>query len=102
MGSSRAWRAGSAAARGLRRAQRAQAGGSIDATAFTPIPLRLHYPAVLTPLEAAVISERAYMITLVRNQGATLDAPTLRRLRCIARARKDRGTIAYLDGLDPS
>ena len=79
---------------------RVQSGENINATAFTSIPLRLHYPAVLTPLEAAVISERAYMIALVRNQGGTLDAPTLRRLRCIAHARKDRGTIAYLDGLD--
>ena len=66
------------------------------------IPLRLHGPAILTPLEAAVVSERAYMIILVRNQGATLDPPMLRRLRCIAQARKDRGTIAYLATLDSS
>ena len=81
---------------------RVRSGESINATAFTSIPLRLHSPNVLTPLEAAVVSERAYMIALVRDQGAVLDAPTLRRLRCIARARKDRGTIAYLDGLDSS
>jgi hypothetical protein len=64
------------------------------------IPLRLHDPAMLTPLEAAVISERAYMIRLVRDRGARLDAPQLRTLRCIAQARKDRGTIAYLAELD--
>jgi hypothetical protein len=81
---------------------RVQSGESIDAPGYARIPLRLHDPAMLTPLEAAVISERAYMITLVRNQGATLDAPMLRRLRCIAHARRDRGTMAYLDGLDSS
>jgi hypothetical protein len=66
------------------------------------IPLRLHSPAMLTPLEAAVVSERAYIITLVRDRGARLDSAMLRRLRCIARARKDRGTIAYLAQLDSS
>jgi hypothetical protein len=64
------------------------------------IPLRLHAPAVLTPLEAAVVSERAYMIALVRERGARLDGETLRRLRCIAQARKDRGTVAYLAQLE--
>ena len=66
------------------------------------IPLRLHAPAMLTPLEAAVVSERAYIITLVRDRGAHLNPATLRRLRCIAQARKDRGTIAYLRQLDSS
>jgi hypothetical protein len=66
------------------------------------IPLRLREPAMLTPLEAAVISERAYMIRLVRELGARLDARELRGLRCIAEARKDRGTIAYLAQLDSS
>jgi len=66
------------------------------------IPLRLHEPAMLTPLEAAVISERAYMIRLVRDRGARLDTQEVRKLRCIAQARKDRGTIAYLAGLDSS
>jgi hypothetical protein len=66
------------------------------------IPLRLREPAMLTPLEAAVISERAYMIRLVRELGARLDADELRTLRCIAEARKDRGTIAYLAQLDSS
>ena len=64
------------------------------------IPLRLHEPAMLTPLEAAVVSERAYMIRLVRERGARLDAGQLRTLRCIAQARKDRGTIAYLAEID--
>jgi hypothetical protein len=66
------------------------------------IPLRMRNPATLTPLEAAVISERAYMIRIVRDHGATLDASQLRTLRCIAQARKDRGTIAYLAELDSS
>jgi hypothetical protein len=66
------------------------------------IPLRLHEPATLTPLEAAVISERGYMIRLVRDRGARLDAETRRTLRCIAQARNDRGTIAYLAELDSS
>ena len=66
------------------------------------IPLRLHAPAMLTPLEAAVISERAYMIRLVRDRGARLDAQQVRTLRCIAEARKDRGTIAYLAEVDAS
>jgi len=66
------------------------------------IPLRLHQPAMLTPLEAAVVSERAYMIRLVHDRGARLDPQELRKLRCIAQARKDRGTIAYLAQLDSS
>ena len=65
-------------------------------------PLRLHDSALLTPLEAAVVSERAYMIRLVRDRGASLDAQQLRTLRCIAQARKDRGTIAYLNEMDSS
>ena len=64
------------------------------------IPLRLHAPATLTPLEAATVSERTYMITVARNNGARLDAMELRTLRCIAQARKDRGTIAFLATLD--
>lgn len=70
--------------------------------ALARIPLRLREPAMLTPLEAAVISERAYMIRLVRELDARLDARDLRTLRCIAEARKDRGTIAYLAQLDAS
>jgi hypothetical protein len=66
------------------------------------IPLRLREPAMLTPLEAAVISERAYMIRLVRELGARLEPAELRTLRCIAQARNDRGTIAYLAQLDSS
>ena len=64
------------------------------------IPLRLHAPATLTPLEAATVSERPYMINVVRNNGARLDPMELRTLRCIARARKDRGTIAFLEEMD--
>jgi len=64
------------------------------------IPLRLREPATLTPLQAAVISERAYMIRLVHDHGARLDADELRTLRCMAQARKDRGTIAYLAEFD--
>jgi len=64
------------------------------------VPLRLHAPATLTPLEAAAVSERPYMINVVRNNGARLDAMELRTLRCIAQARKDRGTIAFLSQLD--
>jgi hypothetical protein len=82
--------------------RRGEAGEPPDARTIARIPLRLHSPAALTPLEAAVIAERPYLITLARTLGATLDAETLTRLRCIARARKDRGTIAYLDRLDSS
>jgi len=64
------------------------------------VPLRLHAPATLTPLEAAAVSERPYMINVVRNSGARLDAMELRTLRCIAQARKDRGTIAFLAQMD--
>ena len=81
---------------------RAGRGEDINASALVRIPLRLHDAAALTPLEAAVISERAYMIRLVRDGGARLDAEELRTLRCIAQARKDRGTIAYLAQLDSS
>src|SRR4051794_5919276 len=45
------------------------------------IPLRLHAPAMLTPLEAATVSERTYMINVARNNGARLDAMELRTLR---------------------
>ena len=64
------------------------------------IPLRLHAPATLTPLEAATVSERTYMINVARNNGARLDPMELRTLRCIAQARRDRGTIAFLATLD--
>lgn len=74
----------------------------MNARAEARIPLRLREPARLTPLEAAVISERAYMIRLVRDRGANLGPEELRTLRCIAEARKDRGTIAYLAGIDSS
>ena len=66
------------------------------------IPLRLREEAMLTPLEAAVVSERAYMIRLVRDRGGRLGPEELRTLRCIAQARKDRGTIAYLTEIDSS
>ena len=74
----------------------------INAPAEARIPLRLHEPNVLTPLEAAVVSERAYMIRLVHDRGARLGREELRTLRCIAQARKDRGTIAYLADIDSS
>jgi len=77
-------------------------GTDMNAPAPSRIPLRLHQPGLLTPLEAAVISERAYMIRLVRDRGARLGAQELRTLRCIAQARKDRGTIAYLAEIDSS
>ena len=64
------------------------------------IPLRMRNEATLTPLEAAVISERAYMIRLVQDHGARLGPVELRTLRCIAEARRDRGTIEYLNALD--
>jgi len=64
------------------------------------IPLRLHAPAVVTPLEAATVSERSYMINVARDNGARLDAMELRTLRCIAQSRSDRGTIAFLATLD--
>jgi hypothetical protein len=40
------------------------------------------------------------MINVVRNNGARLDAMELRTLRCIAQARKDRGTSAFLAQMD--
>jgi hypothetical protein len=70
--------------------------------ALARIPLRLREPATLTPLEAAVVSERGYMIRLVRDRGARLDARELHTLRCIAEARKDHGTTAYLAQFDSS
>jgi len=72
----------------------------MNARTETRIPLRLHAPNALTPLEAAVVSERDYMIRLVRDRGARLDPEELRTLRCIAEARKDRGTMAYLTAID--
>lgn len=66
------------------------------------IPQRFTRPITLTPLEAAVASERTYMIRLMLDHGAAMDAPTLRRLRCFAERRKDKGTIAYLAAMDSS
>jgi hypothetical protein len=77
------------------------ASADMNGPALARIPLRLREPAVLTPLEAAAISERGYMIRLVRDRGARLDEETLHTLRCIAQARHDQGTIAYLEQLDP-
>jgi hypothetical protein len=77
-------------------------GTDMNQPAPVRIPLRLHEATMLTPLEAAVVSERAYMIRLVRDRGAILDPQRLRTLRCIAQARKDRGTIAYLAQIDSS
>jgi hypothetical protein len=74
----------------------------MNESARARIPLRLREPAMLTPLEAAVISERAYMIRLVRERGAVLDANELRTLRCIAEARHDRGSMAFLGQFDSS
>src|SRR6476660_4774120 len=56
----------------------------LNTPALARIPLRLREPAMLTPLEAAVVSERAYMIRLVRDRGGRLGADELRTLRCIA------------------
>ena len=78
------------------------ASADLNQPELARIPLRLREPATLTPLEAAVISERAYMIRLVRDRGGRLGADELRTLRCIAEARKDRGTIAYLAQFDAS
>jgi hypothetical protein len=74
----------------------------LNERALARIPLRLRGPAELTPLEAAVISERGYMIRLVHDRGARLDERTLHTLRCIAQARNDRGTIASLAQIDSS
>ena len=54
------------------------------------IPLRLHEPAMLTPLEAAVVSERAYMI------GSCAIAARVSTQRCCGRcaASRRRGRIA--------
>src|SRR5262249_31954203 len=75
-------------------------GADMNHEEVARIPLRLHLPATLTPLEAATVSERPYMINVARNNGARLDATELRTLRCIAQTRKDRGTIAFLQTLD--
>ena len=63
------------------------------------MPSRFNRPTLLTPLEAAVFSERTLTIDVLRDQGAVLDATTLRRLRCYADSRHDRAMIAYLAGL---
>ena len=78
------------------------ASADMNHAAPASIPLRLRKPATLTPLAAAVISERTYMIRLVLDRGAHLDASQLRTLRCIARARDDQRTSAYLASLDAS
>ena len=77
-------------------------GEDVNRAVEVRIPQRFNQPITLTPLEAAVASERTYMIDLMLAQGAVMDGPTLTRLRCFAERRKDRGTIAYLAAKDPS
>lgn len=77
-------------------------GEDINRPIEVRIPQRFARPITLTPLEAAVASERTYMIRLMLDHGAAIDAKTLRRLRCFAERRKDRGTIAFLAEMDPS
>ncbi len=79
--------------------RRAGLGEDPNRPGLVRIPRRLDRATPLTPLEAAVISERTFTITLLRNEGAVLDPATLRRLRCIADSRHDRATIAYLSAL---
>ena len=81
---------------------RIEQGEDVNRPTDVRIPQRFPRPIVLTPLEAAVASERTYMIRLMLDHGAVIDAPTLTRLRCFAERRKDRGTIAYLAELDPT
>ena len=81
---------------------RLERGEDVNRAVEIRIPQRFDNPITLTPLEAAVASERTYMIRLMLDHGAVMDGTTLRRLRCFAERRKDRGTIAYLAALDAS
>jgi hypothetical protein len=76
------------------------AGARIDEPATMRLPLKLRGTAVLTPMEAAVLSEWTPMMRLLVEAGAVRDAPTLTRLRCIAARERDRQTIDYLSELD--
>jgi len=81
---------------------RLRRGEDVNSPSLVWIPQRFDRPLILTPLEAAVASERPYMVRLVIDNGATLNASVLRRIRCFAQRRGDRGTMAYLDTLDES
>ena len=78
---------------------RAGLGEDPNEARLVRMPSRFNHPTLLTPLEAAIFSERTMTIDVLRDQGAVLDAPTLRRLRCYADSRHDRATIAYLSAL---
>jgi hypothetical protein len=82
--------------------RRLRQGEDVNRPTEVRIPQRFDHPLTLTPLEAAVASERPYMVRLVLDNGATLNPPILRRIRCFAQRRGDRGTIAYLNSLDGS
>lgn len=79
---------------------RLTAGTSINETAAIRLPLKLRGTAVLTPMEAAVLSEWTPMMRLLVDAGAVRDAPTLTRLRCVAARERDRQTIDFLSELD--
>ena len=78
---------------------RAGLGEDPNQARLVRMPGRFTHPTLLTPLDAAVFSERTFTIDLLRDQGAVLDASTLRRLRCYADSRHDRATMAYLAAL---
>lgn len=82
--------------------RRAGLGEDPNRAGLVRIPHKFDHPTLLTPLEAAVFSERTLTITLLRDQGAVMDPATLRRLRCYADSRHDRATIAYLAALSPA
>jgi hypothetical protein len=79
---------------------RLSSGEDVSAAAPVRIPLKLKGKAVLTPLEAAVLSEWTPMMQLLVEAGALRDGTTLLRLRCMAQRERDRNTILFLATLD--
>jgi hypothetical protein len=79
---------------------RVGSGEDLNRAAPVHVPRLGDHPVMLTPLEAAVASRGPDMVTLVRDLGARLDEPTLRRLRCLAERVGDQDVSAYLAALN--
>ena len=57
---------------------------------------------VVTPLEAAVAADRTDVLEVLLDNGASLDAPTMTRLICFARAIEADGAGAFLQEQRPA
>jgi ankyrin repeat protein len=57
-------------------------GGNVNEASAVRADMLVDHPLVVTPLEAAVLSERADMVELLLEHGARMDPPLWTRLMC--------------------